>query len=429
MTPLRIAIAGLGNVGAGTLRLLEQNKATIASHGGRPIEIVAVSARDPKRVRDCDVSLLKWVADPCELAVLPDVEAVVELIGGSEGVAREVCELALEHGRHVVTANKALLASHGLELAKLAEMKGVRLMFEGAAAGGIPVIKTLREALAGNGMYAIQGILNGTCNYILTRMARDKLDFDAALLEAQALGYAEADPSADVDGFDTAHKTALLASLAFGIEPDLSHVVTEGIRQITPVDLEFAEALGYAIKLLGVARILEQGIEQRVGPCLVPLGSSLARVDDVLNAVLLQGDAVGNVTLVGRGAGSNPTASAVVSDLIDLAHGYAGLPFGVPVEQLHKGKAAPSEVRVCGWYIRLQVVDKPGVLADISAILRDEGISIESLMQNGRSKTDSVPVTLTSHPASEAAMRRAIGKIKGLSSVKQEPCVLRIEEA
>ncbi len=429
MTPFRVAIAGLGTVGSGVLSLLSANADVIAARAGRAIVVTAISARDKTKPRGCSLEGLAWFDDPRDLASCPDTDAVVELIGGARGVACDLCESALKNGKHVVTANKAMLAEHGLKLVQLAETNDCRVMFEAAVAGGIPVIKAVRESLAGNKMHMIQGILNGTCNYILTRMASDGLEFVAALQEAQAKGYAEADPSMDIDGHDTAHKLALLTSLAFGVAPNLPAVNVEGLRRMTPLDLRFAAELGCRIKLLGVARLTEEGIEQRVGPCLVPEASPLASIDGVLNAVMLHGDAVGPVTFVGRGAGSAPTASAVVGDLIDLARGAAVKPFGVPASSCLALDSTPPEARLSNWYIRLQVVDQPGVVADISAILRDENISIESMLQHGRSRTDSVPVIITTHEIDEAAMRRAVAKMLHVKTVKEEPCLMRIENA
>ena len=427
MPPLRIALAGLGTVGAGTLRLLQQNADLIASHAGRPVEVVAACAKDRSKASDLALDKIRWLDDPRDLAKQPDVEAVVELMGGAEGITRELVEAALLNGKHVVTANKALLAAHGAKLAGMAETKNVQLKFEAAVAGGIPIIKTLRESLAGNKMLSVQGILNGTCNYILTRMNSAKLDFAAALKEAQEKGYAEADPAMDVDGHDTAHKLALLAALAFGTKPDLKAVTTEGIRRIAPVDLHFAAELKCRVKLLGVARLSEHGLEQRVGPCLVPESSPLAQVDDVLNAVMVQGDFIGDVTLIGRGAGSAPTASAVVGDIMDLARGNVLLPFIVPVGSLRDAVSTPPEKRLSGWYIRLQVADRPGVVAEISAILRDEAISIESFLQHGHPHDNAVPVVITTHEVAESALRRATAKIASLEVVREELCLLRIE--
>jgi homoserine dehydrogenase len=427
MAALRIALAGLGTVGAGTLRLLQQNADLIAAQAGRPIAVTAVSARDRTKSRGCSLEGIRWVDDPRQLATLPDIDVVVELIGGADGVACEVCETALKSGKPVVTANKALLAAHGVELARIAEAKNLSLMFEAAVGGGIPVIKTLREALAGNKIHEVQGILNGTCNYILTRMAGAGLDFETALKEAQAEGYAEADPGMDIDGHDTAHKLAILAALAFGATPDLASVTVEGLRRVTPLDLTFAAELGCRIKLLGVARQTQHGLEQRVGPCLVPTSSPLSSVNNVLNAVLLQGDAAGPVTLAGRGAGGAPTASAVVADIVDLARGCSVKPFGIPVAACRPLAATSPETRLSNWYVRLRVVDQAGVVADISAILRDENISIESMLQHGRSRTDSVPVIIVTHEVNEAAMRRAVRKMVDIKTVREEPCLMRME--
>ncbi len=424
---LRIGMAGIGTVGAAVARLLRSNRDAIADRAGRPIEITAVAARDKTKRRDCDLSGARWCDDPSELATASDVDVVVELMGGAQGSAFELCKAALACGRPVATANKALLAAHGIALAALAEGNRTPLMFEAAVAGGIPVIKTVRESLAGNRISCAQGILNGTCNYILSRMFAEGLDFATVLADAQKLGYAESDPAADVDGHDTAHKLAILAALAFGTAPDVKSIALDGIRRVSPLDLRFAAEMGYRVKLIGSARLTENGLEQRVGPCLVPLSSPLASVDGSLNAVTLRGDAVGEIALSGRGAGGDPTASAVVADLIDIARGRAPLPFSVPSDRLKIRAATPPEKRTGCWYIRLQVSDKPGVVADVSAILRDENISIESLLQHGRSPTDSVPVVLATHETDEAAMAKAIGKISALPAVKESPCRMRIE--
>lgn len=424
---LRIAIAGLGTVGAGVVRLLQKNAGLIATRAGQGIEIRAVSARDRNRKRDCDLSGIVWVEDARQLAALPEVDAVVELIGGAEGAARELAEAALKSGKHYITANKALIATHGAALAKLAEPNKSQLLFEASVAGGIPVIKTLREGLAANRISIVRGILNGTCNYILTLMRREGLGFEDALRQAQEKGYAEADPSADIDGHDTANKLAILTALAFGVEPDLPAVAVEGIRRIVQHDLKFAEELGYRIKLLGMARMSDGGIEQRVGPCLVPLNSPLAQVEDAMNAVLLRGDFAGDVMLEGAGAGAEPTASAVVADIIDLARGIRLSAFGVPAAALTRLKPAAATL-AAHHYMRLQVMDKPGVVADIAAILRDEAISIESLLQQGSSATESVPLVITTHDAEALAMRRAVDKIAKLKVIAAPPCVLRIED-
>jgi homoserine dehydrogenase len=424
---LRIAIAGLGTVGAGTVKLLQVHAGDIARRCGRPIEIVAVSARDRKRNRDVDVSAYAWHDDALSLAGLADVDVVVELIGGSDGPARKLLEAAIAKGKHVVTANKALLAHHGTALARAVEAKGVSLCYEAAVAGGIPIIKTLREGLAGNRIERVYGILNGTCNYILTTMRQTGREFTDVLADAQRLGYAEADPSFDVDGVDAAHKLAILAGVAFGCEIDFASLHVEGIRNVSAVDIAFAEELGFRIKLLGIARMTEYGLEQRVHACMVPLGTSIAHVEGVFNAVVTEGDFVGQNLCQGRGAGAGPTASAVVSDLIDIARGRSQPTFGVPAAELKKLPASPMTRHRGAYYIRLMVVDKPGVIADVTAALRDEEVSLEAMLQRARSPGEAVPVVLTTHDTEEAAMRRALERIAALGSVVEPPHVIRIE--
>jgi len=427
MTCLNVAIAGLGTVGAGTVRLLQQNAASIEASVGRPIRVVAVSARDRDKPRDLELGGIDFFDDALALPALPDVDVVCELIGGADGLAKALCEKTLANGKALVTANKALLAQHGADLGRMAEAKNVALCFEAAVGGGIPVIKTLREAMAGNRILAVQGIMNGTCNYILSRMTHEHLDFADVLVRAQQLGYAEADPSADVDGFDTAHKLCVLSALAFGVTPAMEAVSVEGIRRITSVDLDFVARLGYRVKLLGVARRYEGGIEQRVSPCLVPMDSTLASVDGVLNAIQLEGDAVGPLTLVGRGAGAAATASAVVGDLADIARGTKVNPWMRPASALAVSALFPPEKSLARWYLRLQVTDRAGVLADIAAILRDRAISIESLLQHGQETEHSVPVIIVTHVANEATVRAALAQIAKLDTVWEEPFCLRIE--
>ncbi len=353
---------------------------------------------------------------------------VVELIGGSDGIALAVIETALDRGKHVVTANKALMAEHGTRLAVRAEAAGVALAFEAAVAGGIPVIKTLRESLAGNRLTRVYGILNGTSNFILTTMRESGREFAEVLAEAQKLGYAEADPSFDIDGVDAAHKLAILASVAFGRPVDLAGVYTEGIRHISRLDIDFAEELGYRIKLLGIARLTENGLEQRVHPCMVPRATPIAAVEGVFNAVVAEGDFVGRVVLEGRGAGAFPTASSVAADLVDIAAGRQVAPFGVPAAALAALPGAPMERHQGAYYIRLMVVDQPGVIADIAAALRDEHVSMESMIQRGRAPGEAVPVVLTTHDTVEAAMRRALDRIAALDTVFEPPRMIRIED-
>lgn len=426
--PLRVAIAGLGTVGAAVADILVSRRDLIEARCGRPIDVVAVSARDRSRDRGIDLSGTDWFDDAAAMANDADADVVLELIGGEDGIAKDVCEKAIAAGRHVVTANKALLAIHGKALAQSAETAGVGLGYEAAVAGGIPVIKALREGFAGNRISSIHGILNGTCNYILTTMRETGRDFDGVLAEAQELGYAEADPTFDVDGIDAAHKLALLASVAFGVEVDFENVHVEGIRHVSADDIAFAEELGFRIKLLGIASQTPDGIEQRVYPCMVPMDAPLAHVEGVFNAVVAEGDAVGTSVLQGRGAGAGPTASAVISDIADIARGTILPVFSVPASALSKSKTVSIENRVGPYYVRLSVLDRPGVIADVSAALRDEEVSVEALLQRGRSAEGSVPVVLTLHETQEAAMQRALARIAKLDTVVEPPCMIRIED-
>ena len=426
-SPLRIGIAGLGTVGAGVVKLLAEHGRLLALRGGRPLKVVAVSARSKAKKRDIDLTGLRWEKDPMALATAPDIDVVVELIGGSGGVARRLVQKALASGKHVVTANKALLALHGAELAAAAEKKQCNLAFEAAVAGGIPIIKALREGLVGNRVKRLYGILNGTCNYILTTMRETGRDFDVVLAEAQAAGYAEADPTFDVDGIDAAHKLAVLTGAAFGARVDFAGVHVQGIRRVTSMDIQFAQELGYRIKLLGLARETRHGIEQRVHPCMVSLDTPIAHIEGVFNAVVVEGDFVGTTMFQGRGAGQGPTASAVVADLVDVARGRHMPAFVVPADKLATKKASPMDRHVGAYYMRLMVQDRPGVIAAVSGALAKERISLESMLQRGRSESGEVPVVLTTHETEEAAMRRALARIARLGAVAEEPCVIRIE--
>ncbi len=425
--PLRIAIAGLGTVGAGTLAALAKNAELLAQRCGRPLAVTAVSARDRRRERGVALAGIAWYDDAAAMAREAPADVVVELIGGSDGIAKAVIEAALERRRHVVTANKALLALHGSELALKAEAAGVALSYEAAVAGGIPIVKALRESLAGNRIERVYGILNGTCNYILTDMRRSGREFSAALADAQRLGYAEADPSFDVDGIDAAHKLAILASLAFGTQVDFAGVHMEGIRHVSPLDIKYAEELGYRIKLLGSARLTAHGLEQRVHPCMVALETSFAHVEGVLNAVVAKGDLAETTEYEGRGAGAGPTASAVISDIVDIALGRRSPTFGVPARELKAAPRAPIERHVGAYYIRLMVVDRPGVIADVAAALRDQEVSLEAMLQRARAPDEAVPVVLTTHETEEAKMSRALQQIARLDSVKEPPRMIRIE--
>jgi homoserine dehydrogenase len=367
--PLKIALAGLGTVGAGLVKLLASQSALLEARCGRRLVITAVAARDRHKQRDIDISKFAWFDDPVEMARSAEADVVVELIGGADGPAKALAEAAFAKKRHVVTANKAMLAHHGAALAAAAERSGVTLGYEAAVAGGIPIVKALREGLAGNKIQRVYGILNGTCNYILTVMRESGRSFADVLADAQKMGYAEADPSLDVDGIDTAHKLAVLASLAFGTAVDFDAVSVAGIRNVSPMDLEYAGELGFRIKLLAIGRRTAKGIEQRVHPCMIPAETALARVDGVFNAVMVDGDFAGNTVYVGRGAGQNPTASAVASDLVDLARGARSPAFGVPAGKLAKLEVAPMAEHRGRYYIRLMVRDQPGVIADVSAAL------------------------------------------------------------
>lgn len=413
MQTLRVGVAGLGTVGAGVLRLLRDNAAVIAERAGRPIGVVAVSARDRARDRGVNLDGVRWHDDPVALARDPGLDAVVELIGGAGDPALALVEVALSHGLPVITANKALLARHG------ARLEG-RLGFEAAVAGGVPAIKALREGLAANRLRRVAGILNGTCNYILSAMAQRGRSLPEVLAEAQRLGFAEADPSADIDGWDTAHKIAVLAALAFGTPIDFDRIAVEGIRHVGAADLAAARELGFRVRLLGMARRARPGVECWVAPCLVPDWSALARVEGVENAVLLEGDFVGRVLLQGRGAGAGPTASAVVADLIDLARERAAPRWhGAPVPPASAGPAAH--------YLRLMVTDRPGVVADVAAALRDSGVSLETVLQRGRAPDEAVPVVLVTHAVEAAAIHDALAAIERLESVVERPRLLRIE--
>ena len=425
--PLSIAVAGLGTVGAGVLKLLAANAEIVAARAGRPIIVGAVSARDRGRDRGIALDAVRWYDDPVSLAQDPGTDVVVELIGGSDGPARALVEAAIAAGKPVVTANKALLAIHGATIAEQAEARGVPLAFEAAVAGGIPAIKGLREGLAANRILRVAGILNGTCNYILTVMREQKREFAEVLAEAQALGYAEADPGFDIDGVDAAHKLAILAALAFGRPVDFAAVHVEGIREVTALDIALAGELGYRIKLLGIASRTEAGISARVHPCMVPVAAPIARVDGVFNAVVAEGDFVGRVMLEGRGAGAGPTASAVVADLIDIARDRHTPVWGAATGALDAAPSVPMDRHTGAYYLRLMVLDRPGVIADVTGILRDQSISLESMLQRGRAPGEVVPVVLTTHDCEEAAMRAALVRIGALGAVLEKPALIRIE--
>jgi homoserine dehydrogenase len=431
---LRIGIAGLGTVGASVIRLLDRQDKALQARTGRKIVVAAVSARDKSRDRGVDLSGATWFDDPVELAASSEIDLFVELVGGDEGPARKAVETALASGKSVVTANKALLAKHGMALAKLAEDKRVALAFEASVAGGIPIVKTLREGLAGNEISRVYGILNGTCNYILSRMEREGIAFDACLADAQRLGYAEADPTFDIDGFDTAHKLAILTSLAFGTCVDAEAIHIEGIRAITLDDLRSADELGYRIKLLGVAQRTDEGIEQRVHPTMVPKSSAIAQVMGVTNAVTIDADAVKELTLVGPGAGGEATASAVVADISDVARGIRSAPFGLPTASLEMAPRRAMQRHEGGYYIRLAVRDRPGAAANIAMRMAERNISLESIMQKsaGRGRSagttgEPVQVVLLTYATTEANIREALEAAVGDGYIAEKPQVIRIE--
>lgn len=426
--PLRIGLAGLGTVGAGVFQLLHDNADLIAARAGRPLHIVAVNARDPNRARDIDLRQCLWAARAQDLLTIENLDVIVEVIGGADGDAHALAEGALKRGIHFVTANKALIAYHGAELAKLAEAHNAGLGFEAAVAGCVPVVRALRDGLAASHITALHGILNGTCNYILTQMRETGQSFAESLKQAQAKGYAEADPALDIEGTDTAHKIAILAALAFGTAPVLAKGNTTGIAHITPTDIQFSGELGYRIKLLGLARDVKGKILQSVEPCLVPAASPLGMVEDVYNALFITGNYVETPFLSGRGAGREPTAAAVVSDLIDLARGRIGPAFGIPAAQLRAPVLADTGDDVCGFYLRLNVIDKPGVIADLSAILRDRMISIEALLQRGRDPGQPVPIVMKTHACPARDMRDVVARMAKLEACAETPCLLRIEE-
>jgi homoserine dehydrogenase len=425
--PIRVGIAGLGTVGAGALALLCDNAQLVRDRCGRSVSVVAVSARDRTKDRGVNLDGLKWHDDPRALVDDDQVDVVVELIGGDSGPALDLVSAALEAGKPVVTANKALIALHGATLAGLAEKGDVPLAFEAAVAGGIPIIKSLREGLAANHISRVYGILNGTCNYILTTMEATGREFDDVLAEAQSLGYAESDPSVDVDGIDTAHKLAIVSSVAFGAPVNFFSVYTAGIRHVTAADISHASELGFRIKLLGIATLGTDGIAQRVHPCMVPESSPMAHVDGAFNAVLVDGDFVGRTIFEGPGAGAGPTASAVVGDLIDIARGLRIAPFGVRSSGLVSRPAVSMEDRHGAYYLRLEVLDQPGVLADVAAHLRNHDVSIESVLQRGRSPGEPISVIMTTHETVEASMAAALKSISAFDAVVDPPCMIRIE--
>jgi homoserine dehydrogenase len=428
--PLKLGIAGLGTVGTGLLQLLEAHGTKLADQLHRPVQVVAVSARSRSKDRGVPLGGLRWFDDPVALAADPGIDCFVELIGGEDGVAKRAVETALASRKHVVTANKALLAHHGYELAVLAEKHGVALNFEAAVAGGIPAIKTVRESLVGNQVRRVSGILNGTCNYILSKMQEERRPFAEVLKEAQAAGYAEADPTFDIGGYDAAHKLTLLTSLVFGTRVAFDQIHIEGIQSITAADIDAADELGYRIKLLGVAVLTDSGIESRVTPVMIPVEAAIAGVSGVTNAVSLDADFAGNLLLVGPGAGARATASAVASDIVDIAAGFVLPPFGVPSSRLKPHNKATLGQHQGGYYIRFSAYDRPGVMAAITKRMAEQEVSLDSIVQRGPRGTPGAlaNIVIITHETTEAAIRTALDAIEADGKVAEPPQMIRIEE-
>lgn len=426
-SPLRLGIAGLGTVGAGVVKITRQKAELLATRGGRPIEITAVSARNRDKDRGVNLSHYAWEDDPVKLATRDDVDVFVELMGGSDGPAKAATEAALKAGKDVVTANKAMLAHHGQELAQLAEDNNCVLRFEAAVAGGIPIIKSLTEGLAGNDIERIMGVMNGTCNYILTRMEDAGLSYGEAFAEADGLGYLEADPNLDVGGIDAGHKLSLLASIAFGTQVAFDAVELEGIGQVSIEDIRQAADMGYRIKLLGVTRMTGRGLEQTMTPCLVPAVSPLGQLQGGTNMVVVEGDQVGQVVLRGAGAGEGPTASAVMGDVMDIARGLRMTTFGQPASTLVAAQPAKSATPA-PFYLRLALQDKPGAMAKVAAALGDAGVSIDRMRQYGHDQSTTAPVLIVTHKTTRPSLDAALEVLAGSDVVSGDPVALRIEQ-
>jgi homoserine dehydrogenase len=424
-TPLRLGIAGLGTVGVGIVRIMQKHAALLELRAGRPIEIVAVSARSKTKDRGVDLSNYAWEDDPVALAKRSDIDVFIEVMGGHEGPAKDATEAAIASGKDVVSANKALLAIHGHALAEAAEDAGHVIRFEAAVAGGIPVVKALTESLAGNEITRVMGVMNGSCNYILTRMEDAGLSYEAVFDEANALGYLEADPELDVGGIDAGHKLALLSAIAFGTQVDFDAVELEGIGSVTIDDIHQAADMGYKIKLLGVAQMTGRGLEQRISPCLVPDTSPLGQLVGGTNMVVLEGDAVSQIVLRGPGAGEGPTASAVMGDVMDIARGMRVSTFGQPAKTLRKARAARAAVSA-PYYLRMQLIDKPGALAKVAHALGEAGISIDRMRQYDHKDT-TAPVLIVTHKTTRTAVDEAMADFKATGVVLGYPVAIRIE--
>jgi homoserine dehydrogenase len=426
LPPLRLGLAGLGTVGIGVVNIVQRHADLIAARAGRPVVITAVSARDRTKNRDADLSVYAWETDPVALAMRADVDVFIEVMGGHDGPAKLSTEAAIAAGKDIVTANKALLAHHGHALALAAESKGQSIRFEAAVAGGIPVIKALTEGLAGNAMRRVMGVMNGTCNYILTRMESAGLPYETVFEEARQLGYLEADPNLDVGGIDAGHKLSLLAAIAFGTQVSFDAVHLEGIGSISIDDIRLAADMGYKIKLLGVAQMTGRGLEQRMTPCLVPADSPLGQLQGGTNMVVLEGDSVGQIVMRGPGAGMGPTASAVMGDVIDLARGVRIPTFGQPATTLATPQAAATSAPA-PHYLRMTLLDKPGALAKIATCLGDSGISIDRMHQYGHQGAHA-PVLIVTHKATRDDIDHAIGRFATTGVLVGDPVAIRIEE-
>ena len=424
---INIAIAGLGTVGAETYRIIKEESDFLKARSSSNFNVVAVSAKSKDKKRDIDLTGAEWITDCRDIADIDNIDVVIELVGGSEGVAKELVEKAITNGKSVITANKALVATHGNNIGELVAKHDVMFGYEAAVAGGIPIIKTIREGLASNRLDKIYGILNGTCNYILSVMRETGQEFEDILADAQRLGYAEADPSFDVDGVDAAHKLAILSAIAFQTPINFSGVYVEGIRFISPIDIDFATELGYRIKLLGIGELLGNGLQQRVRPCLVPVNIPIAQVEDVFNAVAAEAEGLGTSLSYGRGAGAGPTSSAVLSDLLDFANNRRTSFLGTADSELVVRPIQELQNLSGSYYLRLQVYDRPGVLADLTAVFRDKGVSVEALLQRGRNPDGTVPVVLTTHETSEEAIQKSVAEFEKLENVVEKPCILPIE--
>ncbi|MEM7471901.1 MAG: homoserine dehydrogenase [Pseudomonadota bacterium] len=425
--PLRLGIAGLGTVGAGVVKIIRQKAELLSARAGRDIVISAVSARSRNKDRGVNLANFAWEEDPVALATREDIDVFVELVGGEDGPAKSAVEAALNAGKDVITANKAMLAMHGQALAEQAETAGRIVRFEAAVAGGIPVIKTLTEGLAGNDIKRVMGVMNGSCNYILTRMESAGLTYEEVFAEADGLGYLEADPQLDVGGIDAAHKLAILSSIAFGTQVDFAGITLEGIESVTIEDIKHAADMGFKIKLLGSAQRTARGLEQSMAPCLVPATSPLGQLDGGTNMIVLEGDHVGQIVLRGAGAGEGPTASAVLSDIVDIARGIRLPTFGQPAASLERAKSAKSATPA-PYYLRLSLEDKPGALAKVATALGDAGVSIDRMRQYDHEDATTAPVLIVTHTVASDALKTALDALPATNVINGTPVALRIEK-